>query len=126
MVVNICLNPLESTSCLQTSQLPRLLFCISYCDIYIFMGVYHEASACEAETLPIVRICHPYPLHRFGIILPETGAQCVSSARRDLSGGCEVTRIPTATFPLFPYFPKIFINSYPFFKCFFSLDNIAF
>ena len=55
-------------------------------------------------------------------LLPETRAQCVSIARRDLSGGCEVTRIPTATFPLFPYFPKIFINSYPSLN---SLPNIS-
>ena len=29
--------------------------------------------------------------------LPEAGAQCVSSARWDLCGGCRVTGIPTAT-----------------------------
>jgi hypothetical protein len=28
---------------------------------------------------------------------PELGARCVSSARRDLCGGCRVTGIPTAT-----------------------------
>ena len=28
---------------------------------------------------------------------PEVGARCVSSARRDLCGGCRVTGIPTAT-----------------------------
>jgi len=30
-------------------------------------------------------------------LLPEVGARCVSSARRDLCGGCRVTGIPTAT-----------------------------
>ena len=29
--------------------------------------------------------------------IPEAGAQCVSSARWDLCGGCRVTGIPTAT-----------------------------
>ena len=29
--------------------------------------------------------------------IPEVGAQCISSARWDLCGGCRVTGIPTAT-----------------------------
>ena len=36
--------------------------------------------------LPPPRVCHPYPLHRLGVI-PEAGARCGSSARRDLWRG---------------------------------------
>jgi hypothetical protein len=38
--------------------------------------------------------------HVFGSelpLIPEVGAVCGKAARTDLCGGCEVTRIPTAT-----------------------------
>ena len=34
-------------------------------------------------------------------VRPEVGARCVSSARRDLRGGCRETGIPTATIDLY-------------------------
>ena len=36
--------------------------------------------------LPPPRVCHPYPLYRLGVV-PEAGARCGSSARRDLWRG---------------------------------------
>ena len=36
--------------------------------------------------LPPPRVCHPYPLYRLGVI-PEAGARCGNSARRDLRRG---------------------------------------
>jgi hypothetical protein len=35
---------------------------------------------------------------RLCVYTPEVGARCVSSACRDLCGGCRVTGIPTATY----------------------------
>ena len=44
---------------------------------------------------PPIRTLHPYPEQRLRV-MPEVGAQCVSSARWDLCGGPPVRAVPTA------------------------------
>ena len=60
-----------------------------------------QSRETASVRLAVVRRASSVSKRSASDVRPEGGARCVSSARRDLCGGCRATGIPTAT--IFPY-----------------------